>query len=85
MRETPQKPKAFLTRIFINERVREYSYDDWTGTKTCIKWTTTSPGKWVSDTLTQATGVDMQRLAVADEINEILSALISQLLTGILK
>lgn len=51
----------------------------------CIRHENTSPGKWVSDTLSQATGIDMQRLAVADEINEILVALISQLLTGILQ
>ena len=62
-----------------------YQNNEWTGEKTCISWTTTSPGKWVSDTLSQATGIDMQRLAMADELNEILSALISQLLTGILQ
>ncbi len=51
----------------------------------CIRYETTSPGKWVSDTLSEATGIDMQRLAMADEINEIIAALISQLLTGILR
>ncbi len=63
----------------------EYGYNDWTGEKFCMKETTVSPGKWISDTLQSSTGVDFQRLGMADELNEIFSALISQLLTGILK
>jgi hypothetical protein len=57
----------------------------WTGETTCVKYDTVSPGTWVSDTLSNATGVDFQSLAMADELDEIISALITQLLTGILE
>ena len=39
---------------------------------------TTTPGKMVGDQLSQATGVDMQRLGMVDNINKIIGAFISQ-------
>jgi hypothetical protein len=73
--------KGFLSM----KKCAEYYDNQWTGEHKCIKYETTSPGAWVSDTLSQATGVDFQTLAMADEIDEIVAALINQLLTGILK
>ncbi len=69
--------------LSMKECVEEYA-DEWTGETICVKYTATSPGKWVSDTLSQATGIDMQRLGVADEIDEILTALITELLKSVL-
>ena len=84
-RDTAKTESIFNAGFLSMKKCTLTVEDDWTGQQSCIRYETTSPGKWVSDTLTQATGIDMQRLAVADEINEILAALISQLLTGILK
>lgn len=50
-------------------QVREYQ-------KTYCK--TTTPGKMLGDKLTEATGVDMQRLGMIDNINKIVGVLISQ-------
>lgn len=67
----------------------EYYADEFTDGNTCIRWKTTSPGKWVSDQLSEATGVNFQELNMADELNEIVSALLnlllSQLMGGILR
>jgi hypothetical protein len=63
----------------------QYVDNIWTGEATCVKYETVSPGKWVSDQLSTATGIDFQTLALADELDEIISALIEQLLTGILR
>jgi len=84
-RGTAKTESIFNAGFLSMKKCVEYYDNQWTGEHKCIKWTATSPGKWVSDTLGQATGIDMQRLAVADEINEILSALITQLLKGILQ
>jgi len=67
------------------KKCAEYYDNQWTGEFKCTKYETISPGKWVSDTLSEATGIDFQQLALADEINEIIAALINQLLTGILQ
>jgi hypothetical protein len=84
-RDTAKTESIFNVGFLSMKECVEKGYNDWTGETFCIQYKATSPGKWVSDTLTEATGIDMQRLAVADEINEILAALITQLLTGILK
>jgi len=85
-KEQAKTESIFNAGFLSMKECAEYSTADaWTGKKTCIKYKSTSPGKWVESTLSQATGVDMQRLAVADEIDEILSALISQLLKSLLK
>lgn len=47
----------------------------------CKTWKTTSPGKLIESELSHATGADFQELALADEIDEIISALISELLS----
>ncbi len=83
-RYTANTESIFNQGFLSMKACAEYYADEWTGENICVRYQTTSPGKWISDTLSEATGIDMQRLAVADEINEILSALINQLiLTGI--
>lgn len=41
----------------------------------CLRETTKTPGKYVEDTLSSATDLDMSKLSVADEIEEILAEL----------
>ncbi len=82
--------KGFLSQKECVEETCEIKGIDANGkeyciSKKCVNYTTTSPGSWVESQLSTATGIDMHRLAVADSINEILSALISQLLKGLLK
>ncbi len=57
----------------------EYYTDEWTGGQMCIRYENTSPGKWVSDELSSATGIEFQRLGLADDLNKILASLIFQL------
>lgn len=47
----------------------------------CAQWTTQSPGAWVEDQLSLATGSDLRTLELANNFNEIISALVSTLLT----
>lgn len=49
----------------------------------CTKYVTVTPGKVVEDQLIEALGKDVQKLGVADEINEILVEVFSQLLSWI--
>ena len=51
------------------------------GTKYCTKYVTVTPGKVVEDQLSQALNTDLQKLGVADEINEILVEVFNQLLS----
>ncbi len=51
------------------------------GEQICSKEVTTSPGAWVSDQLSAVTQTDLRSLEIADEINEILSALVTQLVS----
>lgn len=55
--------------MITKAEVREYQ-------KTYCK--TTTPGKLLGDKLSEATGVDMQRLGLIDSINKIIGAVISQ-------
>ncbi len=51
----------------------------------CIGYETTSPGKWVQTQLSDATGIDFQRLNLADELNEIIMAIVGQLISMTLR
>lgn len=80
-----QTESIFNQGFLTTKKCVEYYDNQWTGEFKCTKYENTSPGKWVGDTLSQATGIDFQQLALADELNEIIAALINQLLTGILR
>ncbi len=75
--------KGFLSM----KKCTEYYDNQWTGEYKCTKYENTSPGAWVSDQLSSATGIDFKELALADELNEIIAALASyltsQLMSGI--
>ncbi len=58
-----------------------YEVDPMGGPAVCSKEITQSPGAWVSDQLSQATGSDLRTLELANNFNEIISTLISTLLT----
>lgn len=62
--------QAIADEIVTKTEVREYQ-------KEACK--TTTPGKMLGDKLTEATGVDMQRLGMIDNINKIIGAFISQI------
>jgi hypothetical protein len=47
----------------------------------CSKWVTQSPGAWVEDQLAAVTTSDIRTMELANNFNEIISALISTLLT----
>ena len=63
----------------------EEAYDEWTGETFCSREETVSPGKWVQTQLTEATGIDFQRLNMADDFNKVLMALIGQVISMTLK
>lgn len=52
-----------------------------TGKKVCTKYITVTPGKVVEDQLAQALGKDIEKLGVADEMNEIIAATFDSLLS----
>ncbi len=70
--------------LSMKKCVEEYA-DEWTGGAICTRYENTTPGAWISDQLSSATGIDFQELALADELNEIVSALISQLISTTLQ
>lgn len=47
----------------------------------CLQWGTISPGKWIESTLSQNTGFEIQTLALADELSELVGALAGQLMS----
>lgn len=51
------------------------------GKKYCTKYITVTPGKVVQDQLSQALNTDLQKLGVADELNEVIAASFSELLS----
>jgi len=51
---------------------------------TCLRETTKTPGKYVEDVLSSATDLDMSKLGLADEIEEILGELASYLLRRVM-
>ncbi len=58
-----------------------YEIDQGITTPTCKTYITTSPGKWVGSTLSDATGSIFRELELADEIDELITTLLSALLT----
>lgn len=89
------KEKAKTESIFNSgflgmKKCVEYYADEWTGPGPtgkgqCVRYENTSPGKWVSDELSSATGIEFQRLGLADDLNKVLSALIFQLFSQLSK
>jgi len=59
-------------------------YDDFTGKVYCTNWQTKTPGKYVEDVLSSATNLELSKLGVADEIQEILAELASYLVRRIM-
>lgn len=53
------------------------------GTRVCIREETVTPGETISNQLNDVLGIGNNKLAVADEINEIVSALLNQLVNKI--
>lgn len=51
------------------------------GEKYCTKFITVTPGKVVEDQLSQALNTDLQKLGVADEMNEIIATVFDELLS----
>ncbi len=51
------------------------------GKKFCTKYITVTPGKVVEDQLIQSLGKDIEKLAIADELNEIIMATFDKLLS----
>jgi len=51
----------------------------------CKRYENSSPGKWIQTQLSSATGIDFHEIALADEINEIIGALISSMLSTVLQ
>ncbi len=78
------KTESLFNNGFLSmKKCVEWYADEWTGPGkdgkgTCTRYENTSPGKWISDQLSSATGIDFTELALADELNEIIQALISQ-------
>lgn len=54
------------------------------GFKKCLEYKTTTPGAIVSDQMSKVTGLDMDRLNLADEINEVIGALAYQLVSWVI-
>src|SRR3989344_2337552 len=52
-------------------------------TKVCLKEVTNTPGSVISEQLNKQLGVGQDKLAAADEINEIISALLNQLVGAV--
>lgn len=81
------KNESIMNQGFLGLKVCPDSnkyVDEVTGKLQCAKYVTTSPGKWVSDTLAEATGSDFKELQAADEIDEMIVAIISALLSYVL-
>ena len=51
----------------------------------CKRYENSSPGKWIQTQLSSATGIDFHEIALADEINEIIGALVSSMLSTVLQ
>jgi hypothetical protein len=62
-----------------------WDYNPSTGERNCISWKTLSPGKWIESQLSSATGVDFEEMALADELNEIIMALINYLTSELMR
>lgn len=76
--------QGFLSQTTCSQEICDIKTIDSNGNascahKTCLSYTTISPGKWISDELSSATGIEFQRLGMADDLNKILSSLIFEL------
>lgn len=80
------KTESVANQGFLSMKQCSEKYlDEWTGEEVCTKYETTSPGKWVQTQLSDATGIDFQRLNLADELNEIITAIVGQLISMTLR
>lgn len=78
--------QGFLSMKKCAETYCQVAVSNEDGTETCeveacARYETTSPGKWVQTQLSEATGIDFKKLALADEIDEIITAVVDELIS----
>ncbi len=77
--------ESIMNQGFLSmKKCLQDDFDEATHERTCAKWGTITPGKWIEDQLAKATGSGISELELADELNEIISALISQLINSLI-